>query len=346
MDRGTFRRSSEGDYHCSVPEILEMGRDSTDSSTDLRTIEGTGIGDVNMGTLDSYRNHLRSNSPTHPWLRESDEEFLRLIGAADLDRDGFRLTTAGLLMFGNDYRITRTIPDYHLDYRRYGDGDEWEDRMNSDSGLWSGNLFDFYLEVSNRLTVAGSHPFVLKGDRRVDDTDMMKAQREAVLNGIVHADYLGRGGVNVILRRDGLEVRNPGNFRIPPAKAVKGGYSDARNPLIMKMFALAGFVERSGSGIYRIFSTCLSMGLPAPEIDEEYDPSCVSVRIRFDGIYGLESKILQLIISDAKITTDEMADAIGVSKSTVARETKRMKAEGKILRVGGSKGHWETAKRS
>ncbi len=341
VDSGTYRRNSEGDYHCSVPEILEMGRDSTDGSTDQRIAEGTGMKDVNKDTLDSYRNHLRSSNPTHPWLKESDEEFLRLIGAADLNEERFILTMAGLLMFGNDYRITRSIPDYHLDYRRYENGDEWNDRINSDSGMWSGNLFDFYLEVSNRLVMADDHPFVLKGDRRMDDTEMMKAQREAVLNGIVHADYLGRGGVNVISRKDSLTVRNPGNFRIPPSKAIRGGYSDARNPTLMKMFTLVGFVERSGSGIHRIYHACDSMGLPIPELEEEYEPSCVSLSIGFRGSEGVESRVLQLIMADGKMGIESMADVTGVSKSTVYRELKRLKDDGKIVRIGGTRGHWE-----
>lgn len=341
MDRGTYRRNNEGDYHCSIPEILEMGRDSTDISTDQRLVDEADIRDINKSTLDSYRNHLRSNIPSHPWLKESDEEFLRLIGAADLNEEKFKLTLAGLLMFGNDYKISRMIPGYHLDYRRYVDGDEWVDRINSDSGLWSGNLFDFYIEVSNRLTMANDHPFVLKGDRRVDDTEMMKAQREALLNGIVHADYLGNGGINVILEKDKFTVSNPGNFRIPIAKATKGGYSDARNPMLMKMFTLVGFVERSGSGIYRICRTCNAMGLSVPEIVEQYDPSRVSLTMGIKGAADTESRILQLMINDNRIDIVTIAEKLGVSKSTVSREISRMKDKGRIARVGGTRGHWK-----
>ena len=341
MDRGTYRRNSEGDYHCSIPEILEMGRDSTDNSTDQRLVDEASIEDINKSTLDSYRNYLRSNIPSHPWLGESDEEFLRLIGAADLSEERFRPTLAGLLMFGNDYRITRLIPGYHLDYRRYADGDEWVDRINSDSGLWSGNLFDFYVEVSNRLTMANAHPFVLNRDRRIDDTEMMKAQREALLNGIVHADYLGNGGINVILEKDRFEVSNPGNFRIPIAKATKGGYSDARNPVLMKMFTLVGFVERSGSGIYRIYRACNAMGLPVPEIKEQYDPSRVSITMEIKGLADLESRVLQLMAVNNKIDIETMAKELGVSKSTVSREVSKMKEKGRIARIGGTRGYWK-----
>lgn len=340
LDNGTYRRNSEGDYHCTVPEILEMGRDATDAFTDQRIVEKSGIQDINLDTLNGYRNLLRSNTPTHPWLEESDVEFLRLIGAAEIEEGEFRLTMAGLLMFGNDYRITRTIPDYHLDYRRYERGEEWADRYNSDSGLWSGNIFDFYMGVSNRIMNSSDHPFILNGDRRIDDNGIIKAQREMVLNGLVHADYLGKGGIVIVSRGDSLTVRNPGNFRIPPEKAAKGGYSDARNPTLMKMFTLVGFVERSGSGIYRIFRTCRIMGLPLPEIGEEYDPSCVVFRIGLKGSDRLDSKLMQLMVQNEKIGISEMAEFLSVSKSTVSREITRMKTDGKISRLGGTKGRW------
>lgn len=343
LDNGTYRRNSEGDYHCTVPEILEMGRDSTDSSTDQRIVEKSGIQDINIDTLNGYRNLLRSNIPTHPWLEESDEEFLRLVGAAEIEEGEFKLTIAGLLMFGNDYRITRTIPDYHLDYRRYDRGEEWVDRFNSDSGLWSGNIFDFYMGVSNRIMNANDHPFILDGDRRKDDTDMIKAQREMVLNGLVHADYLGKGGIVIVSKRDSLTVRNPGNFRISPEKAVRGGYSDARNPTLMKMFTLVGFVERSGSGIYRIFRTCRTMNLPVPDMTEEYDPTCVVFTMGLKGSDRLDSKIIQLMIQDDRIGTEKMSELLGVSKSTVSREIGRMKTEGKISRAGGTRGRWVVA---
>ena len=333
IEEGSMTSESEGCQN-------ELPKSFRETSTDQRVVEGSGIQDVNTETLKAYRNVLRSNVPTHPWLEESDEEFLRLIGAAEIEEGQFRLTVAGLLMFGNDYRITRTLPDYHLDYRRYERGEEWTDRFNSDSGLWSGNIFDFYMGVSNRIMNSSDRPFILDGDRRIDDNSMIKAKREMVLNGLVHADYLGKGGVVIVSRGDSLTVRNPGDFRIPPEKAAKGGYSDARNPTLMKMFTLAGYVERSGSGIYRILRTCRTLGLPTPEMKEEYDPSCVVFRMGLKSSDRLDSRIILLMTQDEKIGIDEMAELLGVSRSTVSREIGRMRSDGKISRMGGPRGRW------
>ena len=344
LENGTYRRNHEGDYHCSVPEILEMGRDSSDSSADQRVVEKTSFKDVNTETLDRFRNYLRSNHPTHPWLTEPDEEFLRLIGAADLDEDSFRLTYAGLLMFGNDYRISREIPDYHLDYRRYLDSEEWIDRIDSGSGLWSGNVFDFFIDVSNRIASASERPFKLDGFTRIDDGDIIKALREILLNGLVHADYLGKGGITVSLWRDRLSVSNPGSFRIPISEALRGGYSDSRNPLMMKMFTLLGFVERAGSGIYRVIRTCHEEGLEEPAMEESFEPSRVCVTLKMERSSELGPRVVALMMKDDRVSVDSIVEILGVSKSTVTREINKLKAEGTVKRVGGTRGHWQISR--
>ena len=55
-------------------------------------------------------------------------------------------------MFGEEYRIIREFPEYFLDYREMMDpAIRWTDRIQSNSGDWTGNLFDFYFRTYNRL---------------------------------------------------------------------------------------------------------------------------------------------------------------------------------------------------
>jgi predicted HTH transcriptional regulator len=52
--------------------------------------------------------------------------------------------------------------------------------------------------------------------------------------------------------------------------------------------------------------------------------------------------ILTLMKRNPQITYGEMAAAIGKSRSTVLRLVQKLKAQGKIIRVGSNKdGHWE-----
>ena len=86
----------------------------------------------------------------HVWERLSDEDFLERIGAARLsDQDKIlHPTAAGLLMFGEEYKILYEFPEYFLDYREVLDPSiRWTDRLQSSSGDWSGNLFDFFFRI-------------------------------------------------------------------------------------------------------------------------------------------------------------------------------------------------------
>ena len=90
----------------------------------------------------------------HPWETLNDEQYLEKIGAAAIyEEDGkIHPTAAGLLMFGEEYRIVREFPEYFLDYREMLDPSiRWTDRLQSGSGDWTGNLFDFYFRVYNKL---------------------------------------------------------------------------------------------------------------------------------------------------------------------------------------------------
>ena len=53
-------------------------------------------------------------------------------------------------------------------------------------------------------------------------------------------------------------------------------------------------------------------------------------------------KIIELIREDADITTQKMADNIGISRRAVAKAIAKLQAEGIIRRVGPDKGgHWQ-----
>lgn len=144
---GTYRRNWEGDYHCSQSEILAMLRDEPEMTMDMKVLGQMTLSDINMDTLHGYGNRHIAYRPGHPWETLDDEQYLEKIGAAAIYEEDQRLhpTAAGMLMFGEEYRIIREFPEYFLDYREMMDpAIRWTDRIQSNSGDWTGNLFDFY----------------------------------------------------------------------------------------------------------------------------------------------------------------------------------------------------------
>lgn len=176
-------------------------------------------------------------------------------------------------MFGNEYDIVRQFPNYFLDYRAELDpAIRWTDRVFSSSGDWSGNIFDFYFRVYNKLKQSLTVPFKLSGVTRIDDTPMHEAIREALANCLINADYFGSRGIVVILRPDQITFANPGYSRTGKIQMMRGGVSDPRNRGLMKMFNLVDIGERAGSGIPKIMNIWNDEGMKEPVITEEFDP--------------------------------------------------------------------------
>lgn len=217
----TYRRNGEGDYRCTKEEYQAMVRDASVRTQDMLVLEEMDTGVFNAESVRAYRQRMRLSRPDHVWEKLEDEEFLLKLGAVGIGGDGRKHpTSAGLLMFGNEYDIVREYPQYFLDYREeHDDIHRWTDRMVSSSGDWSGNVFDFYFRAYNKLQLDIKVPFEMQGGFRVDDTPVHKAIREALANCLVNADYYGRGGLVIVKRRNEITFSNPGNFRIEIAAA-------------------------------------------------------------------------------------------------------------------------------
>ena len=270
----TYRRNGEGDYRCTKEEYQAMVRDAAVRTQDMLVLEEMDLSVFDDESVRSYRQRMKLSRPGHVWETLEDEDFLLKIGAVGIGRDGKKHpTSAGLLMFGHEYDIVREFPQYFLDYREeYDTVTRWTDRIVSSSGDWSGNVYDFYFRVYNRLQQDVKVPFKMDGGLRVDDTPVHQALREALANCLVNADYYGRQGLVIIRRRGEIVLSNPGGFRIEIAAAKGGGVSDPRNGAMLKMFNLIDIGERAGSGIPNILRVWREQSWPEPVIAETFEP--------------------------------------------------------------------------
>ena len=204
----TYRRNGEGDYRCTKEEYQAMVRDASVKTQDMLILNEMDMTVFNKESIRSYRQRMRLSRPGHVWEALEDEDFLLKLGAVGIGSDGKKHpTSAGLLMFGNEYDIVREFNAYFLDYQEQYDADiRWTDRIISSSGDWSGNVYDFYFRVYNKLIQDIKVPFKMDGGTRIDDTPVHQALREALANCLVHADYYGRQGLVRCARRYGYSV--------------------------------------------------------------------------------------------------------------------------------------------
>jgi predicted HTH transcriptional regulator len=196
-----------------------------------------------------------------------------------------------------------------LDYReKLDETARWSDRVVSNMGEWSGNLFDFYFKIIAQITSGIKTPFkLLNGIDRIDDTPIHEAIREAVTNALIHSNYYERRGLVFEKTLDGITISNPGTMRISVDEAVSGGVSDPRNANIFKMFSLVGIGERAGSGLYSIHSVWHENGLDAPTLVEQFNPDRTILKLRIE--LEIKSKNnLDTTTDDGLTTTDTTTD--------------------------------------
>lgn len=283
--KGTYRRDYEGDFLCTEASVRAMFADQRDISVDSEILEDMGLDALNTDTIKGYRVIFEQLHEGHPWNKLMTDEFLiKLKAAAKNKNGGVSPTVAGILMFGDADRITDVFPDYFLDYREECDDKSvrWLYRTHSNEGDWSGNLFDYFYKVTNRIDDDIAVPFVNRRNGvRVDRVDVHDALGEAVANALVHTNYYGKRGIVIVKHGKKITISNPGTIRITKEEFYAGGNSDPRNPNLLKIFGFVNVGERAGSGVDKIMTAWEEQNWKKPVYDisarEERVTLCLEV---------------------------------------------------------------------
>jgi len=369
--RGSYRRNGEGDYHCSREAVKAMIRDSCEETADACMLDELTVSDLCADTIHRYRTRFQAKKPSHIWNELPDEEFLVKIRAAKRGQDGkVHPNIAGLVCFAEYGQILDVLPNYFLDYReRLSTDARWSDRLAAHDATWSGNIFDFYTMLYDRLTTDVKVPFAVGDDgARIEETPIHKSIRELLANALIHADYHGRRGIVIEKEFRKLSFSNPGVFRVGKDVAVAGGTSDARNGHIFNIFALVEIGERSGMGLSDLYGHWRKSGFAEPEITETFDPERVTVevvlevepdrnptrtrpepdrnptRTRPEALMEMSAScrlVFDAISENSHITYRAMVSKLGLNKDTINAAVGALIAQNLLRREGPKKGgHW------
>lgn len=116
--------------------------------------------------------------------------------------------------------------------------------------------------------------------RRIDTYEIPPdALREALVNAVVHRDYLMSGSdIKIAVYDSKIEITSPGSFpKGITLDEILSGRSEIRNKVIARVFKEGELIEQWGRGIQQINRLCLESGLKQPDITE----SGMFVQIRF-----------------------------------------------------------------
>lgn len=363
---GTYRRNGEGDYRCTAEEIEAMLRDAVREEQDGRILEAMGPEVLEVGTVDRYRDLLEKERPGHPSEELMDLEFLHELGALGRGTDGaLHPTVAGLLLFGKAEEIVKVFPAYVVDYEEYmGKTGVLTDRKVSLQKDWSGNLFDFYLYVRERLGRNHSE-YTAETVTERESEELSAALYETVQNCLVNADYNGVGGVVIVKSPERICVSNPGGFRINLEDAGKIGVSDPRNGTVARMFHRVNIGEGSGNGIRKILRMGGKGNQLIPRITESFAPDRITVtfkqekkkikflrkvpgnRVKEVKVSGkslvmkniVKERIIEYLTFHVSAEQEELAKALEIKRTQIRLCLTELMAEGLLMCENSEKGN-------
>jgi ATP-dependent DNA helicase RecG len=227
---------------------------------------GHTVADVSPVAVEIARRFLRQagDAASLDLAASTPEDLLRRLNV--VDGDG-RLSNAGSLLFV-------ATPAVGIDYiRRDVPGGDSATRVRSERALLE-QVADVDQGASNLNRAVHLGDQFARGQFRAIPP---RALREAIVNGVVHRDWLSPQPTVVEHVGDVLTVTSPGGFigGVGPSNIITHP-SVPRYRALAEAMAVLRLAEREGIGVDRMVSDMLAVGRPAPEISEIEGP-CVRI---------------------------------------------------------------------
>ena len=226
---------------------------------DLRPVSGATVADLDRRRLSDYFGRIRQQNV--PEDADGAGWQTLLVNTEIMVEEGVSLS--GLLLFGmapnrflpqagiDAVAFPGTEKDYAAQERRTIRG-PMTPLMGQDGNVLETGLVDQALEFVRRNTPMTA--VLDDGGRRVErPTYPVEAVREAVVNALIHRDYLlAHTDIELAIYQDRLEIISPGKLPngITPER-MRAGTRAARNQLLKDVMRDYGYLEHMGLGVPR-----------------------------------------------------------------------------------------------
>jgi len=332
-----YRRVGSSNRVIQPHEIAEMHLQSIGSSWDLAPAQKTTLADLDLAKVTDYIKNANETGRRNIATGESPQTVLKKIG---LIRDS-KPTWAAILLFGKDPQRNLSQATIHCGLFRADEISVLDDRMVMGTIIEQVN--DAIEFIRKNIRVA----FVMTGEperKQVWDYPL-PALREAVINAVCHRDYTISSSVEIRIMEDSLKVWSPGRLTagITLPELFTSHASVLRNKGIAQILYDIGWIERWGSGIQKICTTCAEVGMPEPVFREDQGFSVIFQKDVFNRDYlvraGLSERQISAVFyarENGKITNADYQRTADVSAATARRDLKDL-IDKNILEMKGVK---------
>jgi len=323
--RGTYVRLGSTDRRADAALIAELGRRPPEGTHDEQPLL-----DLDQGAIDL--DAVATAFADHRPMRPRD---LVTLGVLAEHAGRTVPTLGGVILFGRD-RLMR-VPDAWIQAGRFAGTDRSDILDRADITAFPVQALDEAVRFVERNTRTGADIGRLR--RRDIPTVPPVALREALVNGVVHADYSQRGApIRVAVFDDRVEVESPG-ILLPGLTIddLREGVSRLRNRVIGRVFKELGLIEQWGSGVGRMTVACTAAGLPAPGLAEIGLRFRVTIRTTPSAsvpIDPFERRLLDQLGGADGRSTAELARAMSRTPRTIQQRLAQLRDRGLVVAIG------------
>ncbi len=212
-----------------------------------------------------------------------------------------------------------------------------------------GNIF----ELPDKIMETLDKKFLIakvsyKGLHRVEKWEYpYEAVREAVINAVVHRDYMG-APIQINVYDDKIIIWNEGSL---PEDLSFDDLKDEHpsrphNPILASAFFKAGLIEAWGRGTVKIINECVKAGLPEPVFEKASGGvKVVLFKNLLDksklielGLNKRQIKAIEFLKENKKITNSDYQKINYVSKASATRDLKELLERYKLIEKIGVTG--------
>lgn len=342
-----YKRMANANHLLSVEDVVNMHLQTINSSWDYHTNNHFNIDDISFEKVQSAIEAMNKNGTL------INEDPINFLFKKDLIKNE-KLTNAAFLLFTKKESVITTV---ELGRFQTPIIIKDNDRSQTDLIAQVDKIMSFVEKHINKaIIITGKAQHTQKWQYP------MEAIREIVLNMVVHRDYRDAADSIVKIFDDHIEFYNPGRLpdNISEKDLIENTYtSTPRNKLVADIFRSMGLIEKYGSGIRRIINYFIEAGLPKPTFQNQSSGFLVTVfgkkagnvtknvteNVTKNVTENRIDQIIEILISDNTVTTDQLAKTLKVTKRTILRDIEKLRKVGKVKYIGPAKGgHWQIDK--
>lgn len=280
LPRGAFRRIGSSDQRCTDDDMMLFYAQT--ETFDSAIVQGSSLEDIDEKAINLYRQLREKVNPYAEELQYNDQELLQALGCIVKGNAGeWKLTYAGLLVFGSRIAHRRLIPMMRVDYIRVP-GNEWV--ADPENRFVTIDMRGPLLELVSRAYSAISDDlpkgFLLpEGELQAEAVGLPgRVLREALVNAFMHRSYRVNEPIQLIRYGNRIEIRNPG-FSLKPADQLGEPGSQSRNQFIAAIFHETNLAETKGSGIRTMRKLMEKAGMAPPTFESDHGANKFTLRL-------------------------------------------------------------------